>query len=137
MASEVPRDAIVYAKTEESMFAGLILQGSRGLVEIKMDYGGEGDEESEKDDGSYDKTVDFSDEFQSNGTYLIEKAYCQQRSKRDAVFADLTASNLKKGSLLAVINTGVMFSYMSVLLMSLCALCTLYSVLCTLPCRQI
>ena len=106
MASEVPQDALVYTKTEESMFAGLILQGSRGSVEIKIDFGGDDESKRDDDDDTYDKTVDFSNEFQSSGTYSIEKTYCQQRNKRDAVFPDLASSGLKKGTLLAVINAG-------------------------------
>ena len=110
MASEVPQDAIVYTKAEESMFVGLILQRSHGSVEIKINFGG-GDESDKNDDDTYDKTVDFSNEFQSSGTYSIEKAYCQQRSKRDAIFTDLTASDLQKGTLLAVIDTGLQWLY--------------------------
>ena len=107
MSNGMPQDAIAYIKTEESMFTGLILQRSNGSVEIRMDFGVD-DElvEDVSEDDSHDKTISFSEEFQSRGTYSIEKAYCQQRSKRDAVFADLTASDLEKGSLLALINTG-------------------------------
>jgi len=105
MASDVPRDALLYTKTEESMFTGLILQGSHGSVEIKIDFGGDKSKKDDTDD-TYDKTIDFSNEFQSSGTYSIEKAYCQQRSKRDAIFPNLAASDLKKGTLLAVIDAG-------------------------------
>ena len=107
MSGEVPIDVMVYNKVEESMFVGLLLQGSRGSVKAKLDFGD--DETSGKvvDDATYDKTIDFSKEFQSSGTYSIEKAYCQQRSKRDAIFPDLTAPHIQKGTLLAVIDLGL------------------------------
>jgi len=107
MASEVPQDALVYTKTEESVFFGVILQRSHGSVEIKIDFGGDDESMRDDDDGTYDKTVDFSNEFQPSGTYSIEKLYCQQRNKRDVTFTDPTTSDLQKGTLLAVIDEGL------------------------------
>ena len=109
MASQVPQNSLVYDKVEESTFTGSILQESHGAMKIKIDFGSatnENDNNYYEDSGTYDNTIDFGNQFQSNGTYTTEKVSCQKRSKRDVVFADLTASDIERGSLLAVIDIG-------------------------------
>ena len=112
MANDAPQNALIYDKVEESTFAGAILQESHGIMRIRIDFGSDTHNETGHDmyngdkGSTFNKNIDFSNQFQSNGTYSIEKISCQRRSKRDAVFPDLTASHIKRGSILAVINTG-------------------------------
>ena len=111
MAGQVPQNSLIYDKVEESTFAGSILQESHGAMKIKIDFGpadksNEDDNGYYDDDGTYDNTIDFGNQFQSNGTYTIKKVFCQRRRKRDVTFADLTASDIERGNLLAVIDIG-------------------------------
>ena len=111
MAGQVPQNSLVYDKVEEAIFTGSVLQESHGAMRIKINFGSadksnEDDNSYYDDDGTYNNTIDFGNQFQSNGTYTIEKISCQKRSKRDVTFADLTASDIERGNLLAVIDTG-------------------------------
>jgi len=103
MAGGAPDDSLGYVKHEESVFVNKILQKSRGKMRIKLDLG---DLQDKSDDlpNDVDKKFDFGKEFESNGSYLIQKAYCKQRSKRNVVFFDLKAPTVKKGTLLATID---------------------------------
>jgi len=107
MANDAPQNALVFDKVEESTFAGTILKESHGTMRIRIDFGSDhkGKNHSGNSD-TFNKNIDFSNQFQSNGTYSIKKISCQRRSKRDAVFSDLTTSHIEQGSILAVINTG-------------------------------
>ena len=72
---------------------------------MKVDFeGGNASMPRSENDTSYNSMIDFAKQFQSNGTYKIEKTHCKQRTRRSATFADLAAPDLKKGDLLAVIN---------------------------------
>ena len=103
MAGGAPGDSSGYAKHEESVFVNKILQKSHGKMKIKLEFGDlEDDDDSPNDD--IDKNFDFGKEFESNGSYLIEKAFCKQRTRRNAIFSDLQASNVKKDTLLAAID---------------------------------
>jgi len=103
MAGGAPDDSLVYVKHEKSVFVNKILKKSRGKMRIKFDLG---DLQDKSDDlpNNVDKNFDFGKEFESNGSYLIQKAYCKQRSKRNVVFSDLKAPTVKKGTLLATID---------------------------------
>lgn len=98
------KDSLGYAKIEKSTFIDKILHKSHGTLRIKAGFGH--DQNSEAASDTYNPNFDFGDEFQVNGTYVLEKAYCKQRSKRNLVFTDLADSNIQKGSLTAVINLG-------------------------------
>lgn len=100
----MPKDSLVYTKTEKSIFVNKILYKSRGTLRIRVLFGN--DQNSEPASDTFNPQFDFSDEFQANGTYVLEKAYCKQRSKRNLVFADLEFANIQKGSLKAVISLG-------------------------------
>ena len=103
MAGGAPADSSGYIKHEKSIFADEILQKSEGKMKIKLDLGDLQDDESPNDDT--DKSFDFGKEFESNGTYLIQKAYCKQRSRRRAIFPDLNTPSINKATLLATIDT--------------------------------
>ena len=108
MASEIPDDSIIYSKHEESVFIWGILERSRGMLRMRVDLGHKSEEEQDmphdEDMDTVDHTIDLGKEFEANGTYLIEKAYCKLRTSRNAVFNDLKALYVKKGSLLAIID---------------------------------
>jgi len=124
MVGEVPQSAIVYEKVEESVFVGQILQESNGRMKVKIKFGSDEEAGKDNDDSTYDNTVNFSNEYQSNATYSMKRVYCKNKNKRDVTFSDLSASDVEKGSLLAVINAGKysflfvnMYSYTSVYLL--------------------
>jgi len=104
MVGEVPQNAIYYDKVEESLFVGLILQESNGTLKVKIKLGSNEESGKDYDDSTYDNTIDFSNEYQSNATYSMKRIYCQNKSKRDVTFTDLSASDVEKGNLLAVID---------------------------------
>ena len=106
MVGEVPQNALVYDKVEESAFVGLILQESHGKLEVRINFGNGEESDEDNNDSTYDNTMDFSKQFQSNATYSMKRAYCQSKSKRGAIFTDLSASDVERGSLLAVIDVG-------------------------------
>ena len=103
MAGGEPGESSGYIKHEDSVFVDKILQKSEGQMKIKLDFGDLQDDESPNDDA--DKSFDFGKEFESNGTYLIQKAYCKQRSRRSAIFPDLNTPSINKATLLATIDT--------------------------------
>ena len=95
-------DASGYIKHEESIFVNKILKRSRGKMRIKLDFG---DIQNNDDSSSdLDTNFDFGKEFESNGSYLIEKAYCKRRIRRNTIFSDLKAPNVKKATLMATID---------------------------------
>ena len=93
-----------YVKHEQSVFVDKILQKSQGKMKIKLDFGDLQDDDLSNDD-DVDTSFDFGKEFESNGTYLIEKAYCKKRDRRSAIFSDLSAPSITKATLLATIDT--------------------------------
>ena len=97
-------DSLDYIKIEKSTFINKILYKSQGTLRIRVVF--DNDQNPEPASDTYNPHFDFGDEFQANGTYVLEKVYCKQRSKRNLVFADLSDSNIQKGSLKAVINLG-------------------------------
>lgn len=108
MANGADKDSLVYTKHEESIFVAKILQRSRGILKLKLNFGSNQNESnlphSAKD--TIDKNIDFSKKFETNGSYLIQKVFCKQRAKRNMIFADLKAPNVKKASLLVTIDLG-------------------------------
>ena len=94
------QDLLVYTKTEQSTFINKVLYKSRGTLRTKVFF--KNDQHSE----TFNPEFGFSDAFQVNGTYMLEKIYCKQRSKRNFVFANLASSKFQKGSLKATINSG-------------------------------
>lgn len=107
-AGEDNRDSIAYTKHEESVFIKNVLQKSRGILKIKLDFN---DDQNEFDvpNGddttvNVDKDLDFGKELESNGSYLIQKLYCKQRVRRSATFSDLKAPKVEKATLLATID---------------------------------
>ena len=75
MASEDSADSSGYTKHEESVFVDKILQRSEGVMKIKLDFGDLPDDDSPSDE--VDRSFDFAQEFESNGTYLIQKVSCK------------------------------------------------------------
>ena len=107
MAGGAPGDSSGYAKHEESVFVNKILQKSHGKMKIKLDFGDREDDDDDDDDDSsndMDKSFDFGNEFESNGSYFIEQAFCKHRNRRSAIFADLQAPSVKRDTLLAAID---------------------------------
>ena len=103
MADGDSGDSSGYVQHEKSVFVDKILQRSEGMMKIKLDFGDLQDDDSSNDD--VDKSFDFGKEFESNGTYLIQKAYCMQRTRRSATFPDLNTPSINKATLLATIDT--------------------------------
>ena len=103
MAGGAPADSSGYIKHEKSTFVDKILQKSHGKMKIKLDFGDLQDDDSSNDD--VDKSFDFGKEFESNGTYLIQKAHCKQRARRSATFPNLNTPSVNKATLLATIDT--------------------------------
>ena len=93
-----------YVKHEQSVFVDKILQKSQGKMKIKLNFGDLQDDDLSNDD-DVDTSFDFGKEFESNGTYLIEKAYCKKRDRRSAIFSDLNTPSITKATLLATIDT--------------------------------
>jgi len=102
MAGSPPDSSLVLSKHEVSVFVNKILKMSRGIMRVRIDFGKAN--LSMANDTFSDSVMSFGREFQSNGTYLIEKAYCKRKSKRNLIFEDLAASNVEKGDLLAIID---------------------------------
>ena len=96
--------SIIFIKHEESVFISKILQRSRGLLKLKLDFNDDQSDFDNEDDSTVNKTFDFGKDFESNGSYLIQKLYCKQRARRNVVFADLKALNVEKATLLAKID---------------------------------
>ena len=72
------------------------------MLRVKVDFGDNQNPEPASD--TFNPNFDFSDEFQTNGTYILERVYCKQRNKRSLVFRDLASPNVQKGFLSATIN---------------------------------
>ena len=96
-----PKNSLGYAKTEKSTFINNILYKSHGMLRMKVLF-----RNSESPSDTIDSKFDFSNEFQANGTYVLEKVYCKRRSKRNLAFANLAQSNIQKGSIKATTNLG-------------------------------
>ena len=102
-----PGDSSGYVKHEESVFVNKILQKSHGRMKIKLEFGDLNDDDDDDDDSAnndVDKKFDFGKDFESNGSYSIEKAFCKHRTRRSAIFSNLKAPNVKKDTLLAEID---------------------------------
>ena len=115
MANGGDKDSLVYTKHEESIFVAKILQRSRGILKLKLNFDGNqnGSDLPNNAEGTIDKDIDFSKEFETNGSYLIQRVYCKQRTKRSMIFADLKSPNVKKSTLLATIDLGQLtYSYL-------------------------
>ena len=69
------------------------------MLRVKVDFGN-----PEPASDTFNPNLDFSDEFQANGTYVLERVYCKQRNKRSLVFGDLASPNVQKGFLAAYID---------------------------------
>ena len=104
MAGGAPGDSSGYVKHEESVFVNKILQKSHGKMKIKLEFGDRNDDDDDSSNDDMDKSFDFGKEFESNGSYFIEQAFCKQRTKRNTIFADLRAPSVKKDTLLAAID---------------------------------
>ena len=100
-----PKDSLNYAKTEKSTFINKILYRSQGKLRTKVDFGHE--QNSEPGSDTFNPNFDFGDEFQANGSYILERVYCKQRNKRSLVFVDLASTNVQKGSLKATIDSSM------------------------------
>jgi len=74
------------------------------MLRARIEFGH--DQNSETASDTFNPDFDFSDEFETNGTYVLERVYCKQRSKRSLMFVDLTSPNIQKGSLKASVNLG-------------------------------
>jgi len=74
------------------------------MLRARIEFGKEINSKPASD--TFNPDFDFSDEFEANGTYILERVYCKQRSKRSLVFADLTSSDIRKGSLKATVDLG-------------------------------
>lgn len=74
---------------------------SHGMLKARLEFG---DNKSSID--TFNPKFDFGKAFEANGTYVLERVYCKQRSKRSLVFADLTSYNIQKRSLTAIIDLG-------------------------------
>ena len=98
-----PKDSLNYAKTEKSTFINKILYRSFGTLRARVDFG---HEHSEPASDTFNPNFNFTDEFQTNGTYVLERVYCKKRNKRSLIFVDLASSNVRKGSLKANIDSG-------------------------------
>ena len=103
MAGGASGDSSGYVKHEESIFVDKILQKSEGKMKIKLDFG-----DLHNDDppnGDVDKSFDFAKEFESNGTYLMQKVSCKRRARRSAIFPHLNTPSITKATLLATVDT--------------------------------
>ena len=75
------------------------------MLESRIEFGH--DQNSEPSSNTFNPKFDFGKEFEANGTYVLERIHCKQRSKRSLLFADLASSNIQKGSLKAIIDLGM------------------------------
>ena len=104
VTGSAPKDSLSYAKTEKSTFINKILYRSRGTLRTRVGF--RHDQNSEPTSDTFNPNFDLSDEFQANGSYTLERAYCKQRNKRSLIFVDLAAPAVQKGSLKATIDLG-------------------------------
>ena len=100
-----PKDSLKYKKMEKSTFVNKILYKSIGMLKTRIDFGH--DHNSQPASDTFNPNLDFGDELEANGSYILEKVYCTQRNKRSLAFVDLTSSNIRKGSLMATITLGM------------------------------
>ena len=111
MANGADKGSLSYNKHEESVYINKILERSRGTLRLKLDFTHDSNQNvsylpDDNDESIIDKSTDFGKEFSSNGSYMIQKVYCKQRTKRNVVFADLKAKGIEKATLLATIDLG-------------------------------
>ena len=99
-----PKDSLDYTKTEKSTFINKILYRSFGMLKARVNFGNEQSSGSSSD--TFNPNFKFGDEFQANGTYMLERVYCKKRNKRSLIFVDLSSSNVQKGSLKATVKLG-------------------------------
>ena len=100
-----PKGSLSYTKTEKSTFINRVLYKSRGMLKSRIELGR--NQTSEPSSNTSNPNLDFGKEFEANGTYVLEKVYCKQKSKRSLAFANLESSNIKKGFLKATIDLGL------------------------------
>ena len=105
-----PVDSLEYTKEENSTFIDQVLQRSHGVMRVKIDFGQDQNSDAQ-DDGTLNQSFDFSKEFEVNGTYTIEKMYCNQRNKRSITFANLKGPNVQKGTIRAATDLGTSICY--------------------------
>ena len=101
----VPKDSLNYTKTEKSIFINKILYRSFGTLRARVDFG---HEHSEPASDTFNPNFNFTDEFQANGTYVLERVYCKNRNKRSLIFVNLASSDVQKGSLTANVDLGTL-----------------------------
>ena len=112
MANGADKDSLSYTKHEESVYVNKILERSHGTLKLKLDFTHDGNQnesylpDDNDDENDIDKTTDFGKEFASNGSFMIQKVYCKQRTKRSVIFADLKSPDIEKATLLATIDSG-------------------------------
>lgn len=106
VAGGAPQDSLNYTKMEKSTYINKILHRSRGALKIRVDFGHDQLQDSEPANETFNPDLDFGDEFQVNGTYILERIYCKQRHKRSLVFANLASSYVQKGSIKAIVDSG-------------------------------
>ena len=82
---------------------------SWGVLRTRIDFGSQNNPEPASN--AFNPNIDFGDEFQANGTYTLERAYCRKRNKRSLAFVDLASVNVQKGSLKATIDSGVYIAH--------------------------
>ena len=101
-----PQDSLNYTKMEKSTYINKVLYRSHGKLNIRVDFGHDQLQAPEPANETFNPDLDFSDEFQANGTYMLERIYCKQRNKRSLVFVNLASSNVQKGSIKAIVDSG-------------------------------
>ena len=95
-------NSINYTKVEKTTFINNILFTSRGTLHARLEFGHNKNSTSPND--TFSSSFDFGKAFEVNGAYVLEKVYCNQRNRRSVIFTDLTSSNIRKGSLKAIID---------------------------------
>ena len=111
MANKADKDSLSYNKHEESVYINKILERSHGTLRLKLDFAHDSKQNEsylhdDDDESIINNNTDFGKEFGSNGSYMIQKVYCKQRTKRSVVFADLKSPSVDKTTLLATIDLG-------------------------------
>lgn len=112
MANGADKDSLSYTKHEESVYVNKILERSHGTLKLKLDFTHDSNQnesylpDDNDDENDIDKTTDFGKQFASNGSFMIQKVYCKQRTKRSVIFADLKSPDIEKATLLATIDSG-------------------------------
>lgn len=100
------KDSLNYNKTEKSVFINNILYKSQGMLKARLGSKlGFGDGQTSKSlNDTSNLNFNFGKGFEANGSYILERIYCKQKSKRSLIFADLASTNIQKGSIKATID---------------------------------